>query len=709
MGDPYFENNFLNSSLWHLREWVYRTSFALPRHLKCSTLVFEGIKMGATVSVNGHHVGNATNQFLRYRFPLPTNVLRGDALNVLEVRFTRGMELDGRFMAASGGWDWAPRSDTWHGEAKSFSKGIWRSVYLASAETHAPTITHVVPLISYRGMPPTSRLHDGRHNAGFDVRVRVHLSAETPTSGNLCIQPSWPGGSVVELNLTVPAGESEATLHLKATTVRLWWPLGMGAQPLYTLRVTFRPGASNGGDISTLRRVGFRQVALVTYNDSDSTTRAAATTAVGSGEHGMFLRVNGVAVWARGANVVPMEQLEGRLDDRAHRSLVRSAARAHMNLLRVWGGGTFAPDALYDACDEEGVMVMHDFMYAQHGHAASVTTEQAAEIAHQVRRLSPHPSIVAWVACNECKVTMGTASSLYATFVMTHAAREDPSRPVWPSSPSLGWSAGVRRSDGVPDGSPLVARDCSEPARSRARKAGVLIETHGPYLRSSGWAAVDGLGAAAQRVSTALPLPLPKTLPQLGTAHPSRFVSELGAVGMPSFESLAAQLRPSRWALHAGQPAASCAKKRCVGSNVMAQRNYPCDSLILSYFGRTLGLTQPPADQHAHNERWFNRTGREPFRAQLYLCALAQALWIKSAIETSRTSRNELGLLLWQLNDQWPTGGWGDRASTQAAAPCYPGCSPVHLGCSPVLPRLQPRAVRLQPVHLGCSPVLPRL
>ena len=347
-----------------------------------------------------------------------------------------------------------------------------------------------------------------------------------------------------------------------------------------------------------------------------------------------------------------MEQLEGRLTTRALVELVRSAVAANMNMLRVWGGGTFAPDAFYNECDELGILLLHDFMYAQHGHTPSATPEQAAEVAHQVRRLSSHPSLVTWVACNECKVQMYSATELYVTFVMAIAAREDPSRPVWPSSPSLGWHAGVRLSDGTPDGTPLEARDCTEPARSRARKAGTLIETHGPYLRSSGFAAVDGLGAVALPVPTNLPLVLPEQLPPTGTAHPNRFVSEMGAVGMPSFESFAPSLHPERWALHAGQPAATCAKKRCVGSNVMARRNFPCDSLILAYFGKALRLAS------GGGQGWFNRTGIEPFRAQLYLCSVAQALWVKSAVEASR-AKNELGLLLWSLNDQWPTGGWG--------------------------------------------------
>jgi len=84
----------------------------------------------------------------------------------------------------------------------------------------------------------------------------------------------------------------------------------------------------------------------------------------------------------------------------------------------------------------------------------------------------------------------------------------------------------------------------------------------------------------------------------------------------------------------------------------MARRNFPCDSLILAYFGKAIRLAP------GGGQGWFNRTGMEPFRAQLYLCSVAQALWLKSAVEASRV-KNELGLLLWSLNDQWPTGGWG--------------------------------------------------
>ena len=147
------------------------------------------------------------------------------------------------------------------------------------------------------------------------MRVRIHLNAAAPTAATIRVQPSWAGGGVSALrNITLSAGDSTHTVELsvEATAVRLWWPVGlMGEQALYDLLVTVTaiPPDSGGGDapapaaVSARRRIGFRTVALVTYNDSDPKQRAAAAHASGSGQHGMLFRVNGVALWTRGANV----------------------------------------------------------------------------------------------------------------------------------------------------------------------------------------------------------------------------------------------------------------------------------------------------------------------------------------------------------------------------------------------------------------------
>jgi hypothetical protein len=146
--------------------------------------------------------------------------------------------------------------------------------------------------------------------------------------------------------------------------------------------------------------------------------------------------------------MIPMEELEGRLDGEAHRILVKSSADAGMNTLRVWGGGIFYPSAFYDAADEYGVMIYHDMQYASlpgKAHGPLATPTQDAELRHQIRRLSHHPAIVLWDGNNENPVNMWQSSGLYASFVMTVVAQEDMSRAVWPSSPARGWATGVDR------------------------------------------------------------------------------------------------------------------------------------------------------------------------------------------------------------------------------------------------------------------------
>ena len=174
--------------------------------------------------------------------------------------------------------------------------------------------------------------------------------------------------------------------------------------------------------------------------------------------------MNGAALWARGANVVPIDNLEGRWSAERQQRLVASAAAAGFNTIRVWGGGVFLPKAFYDACDDLGILVYHDLMFAQSGHAPRGTIIERNEIRYQVRRLSSHACLFLWSGCNEC-----TDLSIYVDLLGV-IAEEDPTKAIWPASPSNGWASGVARLWATPDGTPLKARDPG------------AIEAHGPYI-----------------------------------------------------------------------------------------------------------------------------------------------------------------------------------------------------------------------------------
>ena len=271
------------------------------------------------------------------------------------------------------------------------------------------------------------------------------------------------------------------------------------------------------------------------------------------------------------------------------------------------------------------MLVYHDMQYAQQGHAPANTTTQDAELRHAVRRLSSHVSIVMWDGCNECRVKMGTPTGIYATFVMTVVAEEDKSRAIWPSCPALGWTTGVHKLTALPNGNPLTTPD-----------DGTEIETHGPYQHGAGFVAANG-AASLQLFDPHLPIAVEDQLQPAGPAHPNEFASEFGCSVYSSFESMAPTLDPSHWGVHAGMPGER-------GVNPMSERNYPCDNIIDVYFGSKDGD--------------FDLVGEGVFKKHLWQCMIGQALNMKSNIE-ARRAQNQLGIIVWQYNEIWPTGGWG--------------------------------------------------
>jgi len=492
----------------------------------------------------------------------------------------------------------------------------------------AVAITHFVPTVFYDGAYPLEPLSDGSHG-GFTVKAKLHLAsaATAPVKVPIAITGEWGGSN--STTVTMQPGESVVTLTLKATAaqVKLWWPAGHGAAPLYNITATV------AGAVTSSRRIGFRHFALVTGNDTAPGYVAAATGKEGNTlNFGMFFRINGAAIFSKGANMIPMEELEGRMSADAHTVLVESAVAGGMNTLRIWGGGMFLPDAFYDACDANGIMVYHDMQYAQGGHSPANTTDQDSELRHIIRRLASHTSIVIWDGCNECRVLMNTDTAIYATFVLTVVAQEDQSRTIWPSCPAAGWTSGVDRLTSRPTGGALIT--CKD-GRSQ-------IETHGPYQHGTGFAASND--ASGKMLLFPANLPVAITPAATGVTVPNTFASEFGCIAMSSFESMSALLKPEHWGLHAGMKQDTCAGKQCFGGNPMSQRNYPCDNLISVFFGLTAGELE--------------KVGKFAFQKQLYQCMISQALNIKSNIE-KRRSKNEFGIIVWQYNEIWPTGGWG--------------------------------------------------
>jgi beta-mannosidase len=179
---------------------------------------------------------------------------------------------------------------------------------------------------------------------------------------------------------------------------------------------------------------------------------------------------------------------------------------------------------------------------------------------------------------------------------------------------------------------------------------GFLLETHGPYQHGEGFPAVNG-NAHNSGVSAGMNGGCPIKLTGksdgtvVGLGQKNIFASEFGSSVYSSFESMSPTIAPEHWGIHGGAPPDNCQggfASKCQGNNVMAQRNYPCDNIIDTYFG--------PSD--------FDKVGEKEFKQQLWQCMVGQALLIKSDIETRRAG-NQFGIIVWQYNEIWPTGGWG--------------------------------------------------
>ena len=287
----------------------------------------------------------------------------------------------------------------------TFSFGMWKSVYvLPLPQTPGVAITQMVPLTFYAGGHPITRLSDSNHS-GFMVNVTLDLYAVVAAeAAELSVLGSWPRAQPVGLTVALKPGMNSVTLSIPAAQTRavlLWHPHGHGEQPLY------RIVASAAGANAT-RKIGFRHAVLVTINDTDPATAAAAKTQEGTGDLTMTFRVNGAAVYARGGSMVPMDLLNGRQSAEAYRRVIVSAAEGNFNTIRVWGGGIYMPRAFYDAADDFGILLYHDLMFTGKANnpADKWSLQIEEEVKYQIKRLSHHPAIMIWDSCNECKVSL---------------------------------------------------------------------------------------------------------------------------------------------------------------------------------------------------------------------------------------------------------------------------------------------------------------
>ena len=418
--DPFWGANELGLQWIEDHDWEYRTSFTVPAELMAEErvdLVADGLDTVATVTVNGREIARTENMFVGYRWDIKPWLKSGE--NELTIRFGSAMKYIrthrlghqprefndpvGRSQVirkepCQFGWDWGPRFVT---------AGIWRDIRLEAWSRNRVESVRI------------SQLHD----AAGSVTIRVAPELAHREAGIACYHRLTLNGIVV----------SEGTgTKIRVEHPQLWWPNGHGAQPLYALHVEIlhADGSRMG---SWVGRVGLRTIALDRHKDE-------------AGETFQFV-VNGRAIFAKGANWIPAHSFVAGLNREHYARDLRSAAEAHMNMIRVWGGGIYESEAFYDLCDELGLLVWQDFMFAcalYPGDAAFLRSVQI-EAEQQVRRLRHRASLALWCGNNEIEslnldllkqpALRRNYDALFHRVLPTVVARHDAVTDYWPSSP----------------------------------------------------------------------------------------------------------------------------------------------------------------------------------------------------------------------------------------------------------------------------------
>jgi len=433
--DPYFGDNE-QAAMWvHATPWTVERRFTASRaeidgYL---TLTLEGVDTIATILLNGEEVARTQNQFIRYDIDVTGKVRAGANTLRIEFAVTRDVAkaradahpfpipftlnylsngLPGVHMnfvrktACHAGWDWG---------ICLMPTGVYGRMAIRRSRLARQESVQV------------EQAH-GRTSVELSITTRVFAFA----AGSVELMHEIAGEKLSD-KVAVRPGENVFVHNLTVRNPKLWWPNGQGEQHLYELWTTL------DGEV-TKRKIGLRKLEWIVEKDAI--------------DHSFKVRVNGRDITALGANWIPADAIPSRITPEVVRDLLESARAVNMNMLRVWGGGQYEPDYFYELCDELGLIVWQDFMFACMSYPSNrdFLDDVRTEITQQVRRLSHHACIALWCGDNEVigslhwyPETKADPARYIANYDRLNSMLgnivedEDPGRRFWPSSPSLGY------------------------------------------------------------------------------------------------------------------------------------------------------------------------------------------------------------------------------------------------------------------------------
>lgn len=581
--DPFYSDNEKKLQWIEREDWEYQCDFdcdSVTFSRKHIDLCFDGLDTYARVYLNDSLILSAENMFRFWQVDVKRNLkLKGNRLTVLfesavkkgkqeaaalPYRLPEGERVFTRKAQFQYGWDFGPRFA---------GCGIWKPVHLRA----------------WNGVRMESVHYELKHLADSLAEVNFIIETISDRSESFqCISAVLNDKGITihpekqPKQLALKAGKNTDTFTVFIRNPKRWWSNGLGESYLYQYSISIFKEQTKMDEQSL--RFGLRTIELINENDSSGVS--------------FYFKLNGKPIFMRGANYIPSDVFLTAQNKKDYSEEIENYKKHNINMLRVWGGGVYGDDDFYESCDEHGILVWQDFMFAcaMYPGDQNFISNVRAEIQDQIIRLRNHPSLALWCGNNEIDEAWNNwgwqkqfayskqdsakiwkdYQSLFHTLIPEIKKINNPVTPYWPSSPSVGWG------------------------RSESLKQG---DSH--YWGV--WWGNQPFGIYRQKVG--------------------RFVSEYGFQAMPDMSTFK-MISPSDQ-LYMNSTVVKAHQKHKTGYEIIQQ--------------------------------YLEQEYKTPFglRNYVYISQLVQRDGMKIAIEAHRTAKPYcMGTLFWQLNDCWPGTSW---------------------------------------------------
>ncbi len=460
MEDPYYRENEYAARELLEKDYVFETDFSVPDEVldkKHCVLVCEGLDTLADVYVNEKRIGKADNMHRTWRFDCKDALQKENRLRIYfhsaltyirEHEGTPGKEITFEATGVIGGSQYIRKAHSmfgWDWGAQLPDIGIWRDLYLECYDAGRIEDVVIHQTHTWGERPQMGELSQAEYIQAIEqsdtvsLEVRTVLETDVLSEGtSVTIFVSDPDGEPVETVLLPTKGESVQTT-ISIAQPKLWWCNGLSGQPLYTVQVSLTSPDGTVLDSKTYS-IGFRELRVSTKKDE-------------WGNEFAFV-INGISIFSMGADYIPEDCIYPWITKERIDALLRSSVKANYNTIRVWGGGYYPSDTFYDLCDQYGLIVWQDLMYACNVYDFTEEFEEniRQETIDNVRRLRHHASLGLWCGNNELESAWDhwgiaeTHSPLLKgdyikqfEYVLPKVTKaEDSDTFYWPSSPSSG-------------------------------------------------------------------------------------------------------------------------------------------------------------------------------------------------------------------------------------------------------------------------------